>query len=217
MARVAAALCLASVCARGEDILQQATGGCKPVTTQANFDMEAFVAGRWYIQQQAVTKYLPASQNNCVYAEYQVLPKKSFWGYTIQVHNHAEEANGKVFDSGKYICAKSADPTDPAKLEVAPCFLPALTAGPYWVLAYNEEEGYALVSGGQPDIETPQGCRTGTGTNDSGLWIFTRSQARVEATVQKARDIATQQGFDLSVLNDVNQASCASAESVVVV
>merc|ERR1712224_164565 len=30
--------------------------------------------------------------------------------------------------------------------------------------------------------------------------------ARVEATVQKARDIATQQGFDLSVLNDVNQA-----------
>ena len=34
------------------------------------------------------------------------------------------------------------------KLEVAPCFLPTALAGPYWVLDYSEEEGYALISGG---------------------------------------------------------------------
>jgi hypothetical protein len=33
------------------------------------------------------------------------------------------------------------------KLEVAPCFLPTVAAGPYWVLEYSEEEGYALISG----------------------------------------------------------------------
>ena len=33
------------------------------------------------------------------------------------------------------------------KLEVAPCFLPTVAAGPYWVLDYSEEEGYALISG----------------------------------------------------------------------
>ena len=36
------------------------------------------------------------------------------------------------------------------KLEVAPCFLPTALAGPYWVLDYSEEEGYALISGGGP-------------------------------------------------------------------
>lgn len=36
------------------------------------------------------------------------------------------------------------------KLEVAPCFLPTALAGPYWVLDYSEEEGYALISGGEP-------------------------------------------------------------------
>ena len=40
------------------------------------------------------------------------------------------------------------------KLEVAPCFLPTALAGPYWVLDYSEEEGYALISGGGRFVET---------------------------------------------------------------
>ena len=42
-----------------------------------------------------------------VYAEYQ-LREKSFWGYDVSVHNHAEEvaAPHKVHDSGKTLCAK---------------------------------------------------------------------------------------------------------------
>ena len=57
---------------------------------------------------------------------------------------------------------------------MAPCFLPKFAAGPYWVLEYNEEEGYALISGGQPTTETPAGCKNGEGKNNSGLWIFSR-------------------------------------------
>ena len=48
----------------------------------------------------------------------------------------------------------------------------------------------------------------GTGVNGSGLWIFTRMQTRNEAVIQKVRSIALAKGFDLSVLQDINQTSC---------
>ena len=91
------------------------------------------------------TKYLPANENKCTYAEYSLFDKKSFWGYDVQVHNSATDDQGVIHDSGKTLCAKQVDG---AKLEVAPCFLPTFTAGPYWILAHNETEGYALISGG---------------------------------------------------------------------
>ena len=73
------------------------------------------------------------------------------------------------------------------------------------MLAYSEEEGYALISGGQPTIEAPGGCRTGSGVNNAGLWIFTRQRRRDDALVAKVRGLAEAQGFDLGVLNDVAQ------------
>jgi hypothetical protein len=87
-----------------------------------------------------------------------------------------------------------------------------VTVGPYWVLEYNEEEGYALVSGGQPTTRTPDGCVGGSGTYDAGLWIFTRQQQRDPVLVEKVRGLAKAQGFDVSVLKDVNQtADCPKA------
>merc|ERR1719335_1177397 len=141
-----------------------------------------------------------------------MLPKPNIWGYSVQVHNYAQEKDGKAHDSGKFICARGTNSSDPAKLEVGPCFLPRLkgfTTGPYWVLAYNETQGYALVSGGQPSLKGPGGCRTGSGVNGAGLWIFTRQQQRDQRLVKKVRDIAAAMGFDLSVLADVDQAACA--------
>lgn len=191
---------------------------CPPAgfTTVENFNIEAFVKSRWYIQQQMPVSYLPASQNRCVYAEYKLAPKKTFWGYDVLVHNHAEDvaAPHKVHDSGSFICAKIVDGAA-GKLEVAPCFLPSVTAGPYWVVDYSEEEGYALISGGAPKNSAPGGCRTGEGVNDSGLWVFTRHQARDEALVKKVRGIAARKGFDVSVLQDVDQTACEAEETVV--
>mmetsp|Transcript_133571 Transcript_133571/g.260094 ORF Transcript_133571/g.260094 Transcript_133571/m.260094 type:complete len:212 (-) Transcript_133571:359-994(-) len=173
-----------------------------------NFDLAMFASKPWYIQQQAETSYLPKSQNYCVSAEYTVLDKKTTLGYDIKVHNLAYEKDGKVHDSGDVIYAKIVD-AKTGKLEVGPYFVPTLFSGAYWVIDYDEHEGYALISGGAPTKEGQNGlCRTGTGVNGAGLWIFSRQQARNEQLVQKVRSIAQTKGFDLTVLNDVDQSKC---------
>lgn len=177
---------------------------CPIVETQPNFDFDAFISARWYAQMQMTIGYLPADSNNCVNAMYTKNSKPTFpWGWTVEVNNYAR------YDSGEprpaTLCAYNADESDPAKLAVAPCFLPRNLGGPYWVLSYSEEEGYALISGGQPTISTPNGCRTGTGTNDSGLWIFTRDRFASDELVAKVEQIAKEKGFDTSVLNRVRQ------------
>ena len=79
------------------------------------------------------------------------------------------------------------------------------------MLAYDESEGYALISGGQPTDETTDGlCVLGDGINNSGLWIFSRAQERNETLVQHVRDIATSQNIDVSILKDVNQTNCSN-------
>lgn len=190
---------------------------CPPAnfSTVQGFDLQSFIKSRWYIQQQMPTLYLPESENRCVYAEYSLPAKKSFWGYDINVHNYAEDvaAPHKKHDSGSFICAKIVD-KDAGKLEVAPCFLPTFAAGPYWVVDYSEAQGYALISGGAPSTSAPGGCQTGKGVNDAGLWIFTRQQKRNEDLVQKVRTIAKGKGFDISVLNDVDQTDCTSEVTV---
>eukprot|EP00578_Thalassiosira_sp_NH16_P004098 CAMPEP_0181137158 /NCGR_PEP_ID=MMETSP1071-20121207/33563_1 /TAXON_ID=35127 /ORGANISM="Thalassiosira sp., Strain NH16" /LENGTH=209 /DNA_ID=CAMNT_0023223907 /DNA_START=544 /DNA_END=1173 /DNA_ORIENTATION=- len=180
---------------------------CKEVTTVENFDINAYASAKWYIQQQAVTAYQSESRNYCVSAEYTVKDRPSpVFGYTVGVHNRDGDANGNMRDGN--ICAVS-DPNTPSKLKVAPCFLPQSLAGPYWVVAYDETSGYALVSGGQPtEVGENGGCRTGAGVNNSGLWIFTRSQQRDEGLIDEVRNIAEDAGFDLSVLNDVDQSNC---------
>lgn len=181
---------------------------CKPVTTQANFDLDAYISAKWYIQQQMAVSYLPANQDYCVSAQYSK-KDKSLFGYTIDVDNKAFEKDGTKHE-GK-ICAASDGSGDPAKLEVAPCELPRNFAGPYWILEFDNDQGYALVSGGQPTKQGTDGCRTGDGVNGSGLWIFTRAQQRNETLVQYVRGLAQKQGFDLTVLNDVDQSNCTQA------
>merc|ERR1712232_1544179 len=110
--------------------------------------------------------------------DYNIRDEKTFWGYTVDVMNYAEDEEGKSY--GGDLCAINDKSGDPAKLNVAPCFLPTSFAGPYWVLAYDE----------------------------SGLWIFLRSQERNETLIDKVRDIATSQKIDVSILLDVDQTNC---------
>ena len=175
--------------------------------------------------------YTPLDQNYCVSAKYRLKQGPSFpWGYRVEVTNVAQDEDGNT--SGGTLCANFND-DDPSKLNVAPCFVPQLWSGPYWVVAYNETEGYALISGGQPDEVVPDEtgcggtsddsnddgsssppspsyacCRTGTGINGSGLWIFSRSRDRDDALISTVREIAKDAGFATSVLFDVNQTSC---------
>merc|ERR1712038_425698 len=193
----------------GEDEFDEETG-CKLVSTVSDFDIDVYASKPWYIHQQAVTKYSPIDENYCVKAQYTVRENPTRLGYTVDVMNEAKNEFGAK--SGGGLCAYQTD-EDPSKLAVSPCWLPKFFAGPYWIVAYDEDEGYALISGGQPFIradpdDVDVGCRTGTGTNNSGLWIFSRDQTRDDALVEKVRMIAKDAGFDLSVLSDVDQTDC---------
>lgn len=202
-------------------LLGASSAACPPegFSSAKDFNLTAYVKGRWYIQEQMETSYLPKTQNYCVFADYTLLAKKTFWGYDVHVHNHAEEQDGTVHDSdGKGgppfggINAKIVD-AKTGKLEVAPGFLPTFLAGPYWVIDYDEAEGYSIVSGGAPTVDGKDGlCRTGSGTNNAGLWIFTRAQKPNKDLVSKALGIAQAKGFDLSVLNAVDNSNCKATE-----
>lgn len=191
---------------------------CKPLDSVADFDLAKYVSKTWYSHEQAENRYSPISDNYCVRAEYDIRSNPTFWfGYTVDVRNRAlrnneEERKG---DLCAYQTDLDSDPPRSSKLAVAPCFLPKFFSGPYWVVAYDEGEGYALISGGAPTIPsyddndgTFLGCRTGTGVNNSGLWIFTRSYVRDEDLINKVRGIAQEKGFDLSVLNIVDHTDC---------
>jgi lipocalin len=187
---------------------------CKTVETKPDFDLEVYASTPWFSQQQAENRYSPLERNYCVRAEYRIRRRDTFWGYTVDVINTAEDKDGNEF--GGDLCAYQMGDSgsEQSKLAVAPCFLPTQFSGPYWVVAYDEAEGYALISGGQPTIFAEGGiefgCKSGSGINNSGLWIFTRSQLRDHDLVNKVRGIAADAGFDLSVLNDVDQSVCGA-------
>lgn len=174
------------------------------------FDLTWYTSASWYVQQQMPISYLPEDYFYCVEAQYTLLEKKTLLGYDIKVKNLAFNAAGEQLGPIDEICAQIVD-ADAGKTQVAPCFLPTFAAGPYWIVAFSVEEGWALVSGGPPKEQGDNGCRTGTGTNDSGFWIFTRQRQRDEAMIQKVRGIAQEKGFDLSVLKDVDHRNCGSS------
>jgi len=175
-----------------------------------------YASARWYVQEQSITPYTPLSRAYCSYAQYTILEEdndRTFWGYIVGVDNYAEDAEGNRSEENVngFLCAAQSR-IEPGKLTVAPCFLPRIFGGPYWIVAYNEERGYSLVSGGQPRIETEFGCRTTTKTiNGSGLWLLTRNATRDEDLIDEVKAIGTELGLDTSsnVLNTVVHENCS--------
>ena len=168
--------------------------------------LDAYISKLWYVQQQMTISYLPVEYTHCVTAQYGRKGPNLF-GYDISVTNLAYTAAGKLLGPLNSLCGKVVDEAN-GRLEVSPCFLPKALAGPYWVLAFSEIEGYALVSGGPPKHASGDGCKTGTGTNDSGLWIFTHERNPSNELVEHVRSIAEALGFDLSVLVNIDQSNC---------
>lgn len=180
-------------------------GNCQRVQAQENFTQSTYFTGRWYGQSQMVTRYQPIDSFYCITADYKPKSSGTFNGWTITVLNRGRFDDGRPLDAE--LCAR--DPKgdgDAAKLNVAPCFLPAFLGGDYWVLAYDAEEGYSLVVGGQPDTETDAGCYV-SDTN-AGMWILTRAPIPAPGLVEKVKGLAIEQGIDVSVMFDVNHSDC---------
>ena len=83
---------------------------------------------------------------------------------TVDVFNQARDSdtsNNEFNLQQGNLCAYQTDlvpdessTVNDAKLAVAPCFLPKAFSGPYWIVAYDEVRGYALILGGQPDLQS---------------------------------------------------------------
>merc|ERR1719262_1520205 len=100
------------------------------------------------------------------------------WGYDVKVRARAfESESGIRHDSGETLGGKMVDEAN-GKFKIAPVFVPSNLGGDYWVVDYSEREGYALISGGEPTIATPDGRQCGAGVNNAGLFIYTRQQRR---------------------------------------
>jgi len=168
----------------------------------------------WYVQEQEETTYLPVENNYCVTAEYTIYDEPTFWGYTIKVDNQARDVNGNL--QSAILGADPKGDITTAELVVAPDFLPTFLGGPYWVVAYDEAEGYALVSNGAPTVPTENGlCVTSSPFSGGGLWIFTRRWQQDQETadlVEEVRGMAEDLGFDTSRLNSVDQTVCGWSE-----
>eukprot|EP00211_Chloroparvula_japonica_P016131 CAMPEP_0119137200 /NCGR_PEP_ID=MMETSP1310-20130426/23152_1 /TAXON_ID=464262 /ORGANISM="Genus nov. species nov., Strain RCC2339" /LENGTH=185 /DNA_ID=CAMNT_0007128267 /DNA_START=27 /DNA_END=584 /DNA_ORIENTATION=+ len=171
------------------------------------FNVTEYTRAQWFVQQQMPVAYLQYPDDfYCTSAQYLLTSNT-----TVNVYNYntVGEVNGPT--KGGCLCAVIKDPSVPSKLSVGPCVLPTFTYGPYWVLAAGPSENnyeWALISGGQPTIDTGNGCTTGSGTNGSGLWIFSRTQVAPQEQVDMVIGIAKSMGFDTSVLYPVQQEGC---------
>ena len=147
--------------------------------------------------------YLPKTSFYCVAARY-----SSDGPNKVKVYNYDNKGKVNGAAHSTNICGTVANASEPAELTVAPCFLPLSLGGPYWVLHFDDDEGLGLISGGQPTKQGPNGCRTGSGENGSGLWIALRTQARNESLIDKGRALLKDFGFDVTILEDVNHEGC---------
>jgi len=77
------------------------------------------------------------------------------------------------------------------------------------VLGVGPNYEWAVVIGGQPTEELPDGCTTREeGTYNSGLWLFTRAQLATKAEISAMHDLLRSKGIAISRLHDVEQAGC---------
>ena len=197
--------------------LVTAYGTCPTVTTLEKFNLSEYVRDRWYIQKQQVTSYLPKSTNYCVSARYQVSNKSVpfYSGIVLDVYNEAriDSANGQQLNRNNMtLCARVPNSSHPSKLLVAPCFLPNLLAGDYWVLdagPSSDNYEWAIVSGGQPHDQYCDGCTTRRDSmNNAGLWLFTRKQVVPDSLINMMLKKLKEKGFTTVFLNDVTQDYC---------
>lgn len=190
---------------------------CPVVSPMSDFNLTEYIKDKWYIQKQQVTSYLPVELNYCVTAKYQVSNKliPFYFGEVLSVFNYANfnEVNGPSTNKNNFtLCARMRNETDPARLLVAPCFLPNFFAGDYWVIAAGPSSNnyqWAIISGGQPTVQYPDGCTTRNDTsNGAGLWFFTRNQTVDSNVIDEMSNKVKSLGYTTSQLNDVKQVGC---------
>merc|ERR1712039_601848 len=155
--------------------------------------------------------YQPEESLYCVTATYERGTDAGvplFDGEVIEVYNQANQGavNGPLQnDDEQTLCARLQDESEPGKLSVAPCFLPNLFSGAYWIIAIGRngsgQYDWAVVIGGEPTEKFHDGCTTTTtGINGAGLWLFSRTPVASEEVVANMKAALAAQGVATSMV-----------------
>jgi hypothetical protein len=193
-----------------------------------DLDLDEFTRASWYVQEQQVNSYQSEDQLHCVVATYDA-GESGFWdeplfhsGVVLSVYNSFEGGRPTIELDGtpsNRLCASLTNKKEPSKLLVAPCFLPTWFGGKYWVMGFNTTTDghyeWAVISGGRPTRKYSDGCTTGTGYFNSGLWIVSRKQKLSQDKLEEARAFLIQEGYTLQLLKKVRQAGCSYNNSYI--
>lgn len=221
--------------AAAENMLRAEDQACPPANfaTKKNFQVLNYIKNSWYPLKQLPVQFQQADSLFCVRAQYTLDTKRNWWCFLFRVCNRIRI---KVLNQGRIGSIKgeetkanlygiAMDSRDPAKLKVAPKFLPTnLFGGPYWVVeaaSYAElldgktsgftstEYDWAIITGGAPKVSSNGKCVTGEGErNSNGIWLFSREPTPPQGVLEKLETIAQLNGIDTSVLLAVTQKGC---------
>ena len=198
---------------------------CPSVKLQTNppVNISEYIRKSWYIQQQQINGYQKEEDLFCVVATYNMDSNSKvpfFSGKVLSVYNYANSkyVNGNPMgytnttNTSMILCAREKDSNHPEKLSVAPCFLPNILSGPYWILyagptSYNYK--WAIVIGGQPTEKINNTCTTKeSGINNSGLWIFSRDKLLPQNELNYLHNILANKNISTDRLLNVSQKNC---------
>eukprot|EP00161_Ancyromonas_sigmoides_P026163 TRINITY_DN89_c0_g1_i1.p1 TRINITY_DN89_c0_g1~~TRINITY_DN89_c0_g1_i1.p1 ORF type:complete len:230 (+),score=69.00 TRINITY_DN89_c0_g1_i1:146-835(+) len=196
------------------------SGACPPSGFQSaqGFNLTAYADnGRpWYSLAAMPVAYQKENHNYCSQARYVIeSPHK------VAVTNFARDGGVDGPATGGPLCAVPSTEST-SQLAVGPCFIPSALYGPYWIIdgglvgpdnALMPSDGsrydWAIISGGPPTHDGAGGlCKTGSGINKSGLWLFSRAPVVPAAVTKALMARAVTHGFDVSVLKLTAQANC---------
>lgn len=188
---------------------------CPALKVKDSVNLTEYIHKSWYVQQQQINGYQSENDLYCVVATYNdTNTHVPFFNNTvIDVYNYANSGGINHNNSNPYntkLCARVLNSSEPAKLSVAPCFLPNVFSGPYWIVLLDVNYEWAVITGGQPTVRISNTtCTTKTsGFNGSGLWIFSRSQIIDSDTLEHIHILMHKIGIDTSLLLNVTQKGC---------
>ena len=194
---------------------------CPRIPTVQDLDIEKYVEKSWFVHRQQITSYQSAEDLYCVTATYSIEGQKQWFQDAITVNNYANTGGVNEGSGGPFaLCATRRDPVnEPAKLRVAPCFLPSILGGDYWVTAVDDKYEWAIVVAGQPTVEgncgewnlctTPEpGFIPNPGGNGEGLWFLTRDSKPDIKLLEHMEAVATDLGICVERMEDVVHDGC---------
>jgi len=202
------------------DALSPKSSNCpwQEVTAVADLNLTEYTRASWFVQEQQEVPYQKESQLRCVVATYDMdgtsgkVPGHA--GEVLNVYNYYlggyRTALKDTHDQPVAASLCATDTEEGGKLKVAPCFLPQALAGDYWVIMVGTlPDGryeWAVISGGTPKEQYPDGCTTGTtDQNNAGLWIFARKKVLSQDKLKEIKAALTGKGYTLRLLKPVKQ------------